>query len=98
MWAVYGLEVAESANGVKDGDELKEADARGLVHLGGRSPAKTPRMGDVVLIDTGDGVFARGKFHASHKSREIPKRNHCSCGRYIFNFCCSCCGNNLGGF
>ena len=68
MWAVYGLEVAESANGVKDGDELKEADARGLVHLGGRSPAKTPRMGDVVLIDTDDGVFTGREPHTSQES------------------------------
>jgi hypothetical protein len=56
MSAVYGLEVAESASGVKDGDEQKEADAYGLVPLGGSSATKTPRMGDVAYLLKSEGV------------------------------------------
>ena len=63
MQAVYGLKVAESVNGVEYGDEQKEADAYGLVRLGGSSATKTPRMGDVVLIDLSNGVFTGRESH-----------------------------------
>jgi hypothetical protein len=43
--------------------------------LGGRSPAKTPRMGDVELINTGDGVFAGRERHTSQESNETLQRN-----------------------
>ena len=69
MWAVYGLGVA--VEGVNDGDEQKEADACGLVPLGGSSAAKTTRMGDVELIDTGDGVFTGREPHTSYQSNEL---------------------------
>ena len=39
------------------------AGSESLTRLGDRSAAKTTRMGDVVLIDTGDGVFTGRELH-----------------------------------
>ena len=40
---------------------------------------KIPRMGDVVLIDLGDGVFTGRELHTSLKLNETLQRNHSCC-------------------
>ena len=50
--------------------------------MGESRALKITRMGDVVLTDTGDGVFTGREPHNTQESNETPKQN---CGRDSFS-------------
>ena len=58
--------------------------------LGDGSPKQLVNLGDVVLIDVGEGVFTGREPHTSHQSNETLQCNRCCCSNWRLPVGTSC--------